>query len=81
MSGLGACAKKPLPEADSAGGQLYVQQCGQCHAPYNPASMTAAMWRVQVPMMEDKMRQAGLSPLNDNDRSAILDYLARNSAK
>jgi len=43
--------------------------------------MTAAMWRVQVPMMEDKMKQSGLPQLSDSDRGAILDYLARNAAK
>ncbi len=59
----------------------YAQQCGQCHAPYYPGSMTADMWRVQVPMMEDKMKQSGLPPMTDSDRNAILDYLARNAAK
>ena len=74
------CTRKALPEADSPGGQVYVQQCGQCHAPYNPRSMTAAMWRVQVPMMEDKMKQSGLPALSDADRTAILDYLGRNAS-
>jgi hypothetical protein len=43
--------------------------------------MTADMWRVQVPIMEDKMHQAGLPPLTDEDRAAILDYLTRNASK
>ncbi len=43
------------------------------------ASMTAAMWQMQVPMMEQKMRQAGLPELSGDERTTILDYLARNA--
>lgn len=73
------CTKKPLPEQQSSAAQLYVQKCGQCHAAYYPGSLTADMWRVQVPAMEYKMRQSGLSPLTDEERSAILGYLTRNA--
>jgi hypothetical protein len=41
--------------------------------------MTADMWRAQVPMMEDKMRQAGLPALSDSEREQILDYLSANA--
>jgi len=69
----------PLPEQDSYAGQLYVRRCGQCHAPYNPHAMTAAMWEVEVPKMEDKMREAGLPSLEAAQRQTILDYLQRNA--
>jgi Dihaem cytochrome c len=75
------CTRKPLPNAYSPQAMLYVERCGQCHAPYYPGSMTADMWQVQVLAMEDKMRQAGLPPLSDEDRAAILDYLSRNAEK
>ena len=76
---LSGCAKNALPGQTSADAQVYVARCGQCHAPYNPHTMTADMWRAQVPMMEDKMRQAGLPPLSDNERAHILDYLSANA--
>jgi hypothetical protein len=78
---LSGCARKALPDQGSPDAQLYVARCGQCHAPYNPHTMTAAMWRAQVPMMEDKMRQASLPPLSDNDREQILDYLTANAGQ
>src|ERR1700681_4323983 len=80
---LGAIAgcQQPLPEQDSYAGQLYLRRCGQCHQPYNPRAMTAAMWEIQVPKMEEKIRQAGLPPLQDAQRQAILDYLARNAGQ
>lgn len=43
--------------------------------------MTAAMWEVQVPKMEDKMRQAGLPSLQAAQKQTILDYLERNAGQ
>ncbi len=68
-----------MPEQDSYGGQLYMRRCGQCHQPYNPRAMTAAMWEIQVAKMEQKMSQAGLPPLTPDQKQTILDYLLRNA--
>jgi Dihaem cytochrome c len=78
---LGGCKQQPLPEQDSYAGQLYLRQCGQCHQPYNPHAMTAAMWDVQVPKMEEKIRQAGLPPLQAEQKRAIVEYLERNAGQ
>ncbi len=78
---LSGCARKALPDQSSPGAQLYVARCGHCHAAYNPHTMTADMWRAQVPMMEDKMRQASVAPLSDTDREQILDYLTANAGQ
>lgn len=75
---LAGC-RQPLPERDSYAGQVYLQQCGQCHQPYNPRAMTAAMWEIEVPKMEDKIRQVGLPPLQAEQKQTILEYLARNA--
>jgi len=75
------CRQQPLPEQDSYAGQLYMRQCGQCHSPYNPHSMTAAMWEIEVPKMEDNIRKAGLPALQPEQKHTILDYLARNAGQ
>jgi len=77
---LAGC-QKPLPEQDTYAGQLYARRCGQCHPPYNPHVMTAGMWDVQVSKMEEKISQAGLPPLEQAQRQAILDYLERNAGQ
>jgi len=77
---LAGC-QQPLPDQDSYAGRLYKRRCGQCHQPYNPHAMTAAMWEVQVPKMEEKIRQAGLPPLETAQKQVILDYLARNAGR
>ena len=77
---LAGC-QQPLPEQDTYAGQLYLRRCGQCHQPYNPHAMTAAMWEIQVPKMDEKIRLAGLPPLEAAQKQVILDYLARNAGQ
>ena len=76
-----AGCQQPLPEQDSYAGQLYLRQCGQCHQPYNPSSMTATMWATQVDLMQEKMQQTGLAPLTPAERHTILEYLSSNAGK
>jgi mono/diheme cytochrome c family protein len=76
---LSGCKPASLPDAASPGAQLYVERCGNCHAPYNPHEMTAAMWDTQVTMMETKIQAAGQLPLTSDERESILEYLKRNA--
>lgn len=80
IAALSGCETR-LPDQDSYAGQLYVKRCGNCHQPYNPRSMTPAMWQTQVPMMEVKMRAAGLRALSPAERQTILDYLLANAGR
>ncbi|HEV3115316.1 MAG TPA: hypothetical protein VGY99_32950 [Candidatus Binataceae bacterium] len=70
---------RPLPEQNTAAAQLYASRCGQCHRAYAPGSLSAAMWQVQVQMMEGKMLQNRVSPLTNQERDTILSYLTRNA--
>jgi mono/diheme cytochrome c family protein len=74
-----AC-RKPLPEQGTSVEQLYAQRCGSCHRAYSPASMTAAMWEMQLDAMRVKMLQAGQAPLSADEQREILDYLQRNAS-
>lgn len=76
-----AACEGPLPEQDSYPALLYTKRCDGCHRAYNPHRMTAAMWEIQVGMMEPKLREAGLPPLTDEERKIILDYLQRNAGQ
>jgi hypothetical protein len=70
-----------MPDVGSYAAQLYVKRCGQCHQPYNPSLMTAAMWAVQVDRMQERMKQIGISPLDAEERKTILDYLSSHAGK
>ncbi len=76
---VAGCARKALPEAGSPAEHLYAIRCGQCHQAYNPRSMTAAMWAIQVNNMKTRIAQAGYPPLSADEEKTILDYLTRNA--
>jgi hypothetical protein len=78
-AGGSACARKPLPERGTYAERTYVNRCGNCHAPYPPAAMTSGMWQLQVRMMQQRIAQAGMPPLTDEQREAILGYLTRHA--
>jgi hypothetical protein len=78
-AGALGCHRRPLPERGSYAERTYVSRCGNCHVAYHPGAMTAAMWQLQVQLMQDKMSQVGAPPLTDRQRKAILDYLTRNA--
>jgi len=71
--------QKPLPELGTPAEVLYAHRCGSCHRPYNPASMTPAMWEMQFNAMQVKILQAGQTPLSADEQREILDYLQRNA--
>jgi hypothetical protein len=81
LSFAGCQKSRPLPEQGTYAQQLYAERCGVCHHPYNPASMTAGMWEVQLQAMQSKMVQAGQPLLSAQQDSTILDYLKRNAGK
>jgi hypothetical protein len=76
---VAGCAKKPLPEAGSAAEVRYVNRCGGCHRPYQPSTMTSAMWAEQIVAMREKIAQAGQPPMSGFEEHQILGYLQRNA--
>jgi hypothetical protein len=73
------CARRPLPEQGSPAERLYVERCGNCHRPYHPLLMTAAMWEAQMAVMRQKIAAAGQPPLSPEQDREILGYLQRNA--
>jgi Dihaem cytochrome c len=80
MVAAAAGCNRPLPEQNTAAALLYARRCGQCHRAYQPGSLSAAMWQIQVEMMEAKMHQYRVPPLTEQERDTILTYLTRNAA-
>jgi hypothetical protein len=76
-----AGCSRPLPEQGSAAERLYSERCGNCHRPYQPRSLTAAMWQVQVAAMRQKIAAAGQPPLTPAQDREILEYLRRNAGE
>jgi hypothetical protein len=78
---LVSCQNGKIPDESSYPAQLYLKRCGQCHQPYNPNLMTAAMWAIKLDLMQERMKQTGLAPLTPAERETILKYLTSNAGK
>jgi hypothetical protein len=74
-----AGCQHPLPEQGSPAAQLYASRCGSCHRAYDPHSLTAAMWEMQVSAMQLKIVAAGQPAMRVEEQQTILDYLRRNA--
>jgi hypothetical protein len=74
-----AACEKPLPELGTPAEQVYAAKCGSCHRAYNPHSLTAPMWLVQMEAMQVKIAAAGQRPLTPEEQNEILTYLQRNA--
>jgi len=43
--------------------------------------MTAAMWAVKVDLMQERMKQTGLTPLAPDERKTIVGYLSKHAGQ
>jgi hypothetical protein len=59
--------------------QRYSHRCGVCHATPDPALYTIEEWRQVLDRMAYMVTAAGLLPLADQDRAAILRVLAEHA--
>jgi len=76
--GLGACGPD-LPEPTSPGAQVLATRCGGCHTVHAPASMTIAMWDVQLERMRRLFRQRGYPWLAPEEERLLRGYLAKHA--
>jgi Dihaem cytochrome c len=81
LTWLGSCKGGKIPDQGSEAAQLYVKRCGSCHQAYLPSLMTAEMWRTQVDLMQERMKQAGIAPLSPDERRTIIEYLSRHAGQ
>jgi len=77
-----------IPDLDTPDGRVFAQQCAACHGKRfgshalthgvpDPRLRTMAEWREVLPKMDELRREAGLPPLAEPDREAIIRYLSR----
>lgn len=74
---LAGCANQPMtvPEADSDAAQLFEARCTGCHALPHPARNRADEWPGILALMDRRMRERHVQPLDDDERQELLRYL------
>ena len=81
LAGCSADVPEPTvyPEAGSPSAQLYQAKCGACHGAPDPAVHIDRVWASVLQRMQMRMKAKGITPLDKNELSEILDYLQRHA--
>jgi len=71
------CAAPPAQDgiAPTAKAQAFSAHCSTCHALPHPRRHSYPEWQTLVAVMEQRMRERGMGPLDDRQRRDILAYL------
>ncbi len=85
MAGLSACSGPAvrhggtsIPQAGTADAQVYIDRCSSCHVLPHPKRLGYEGWTAVVAVMEKRIAERGMLPLDEQERQSILDYLRRN---
>lgn len=75
-----ACTSTPLAsEADqTVKAQMFSARCSTCHALPHPKRHSYPEWQHLVAVMEQRMQERGMTPLDEQQRRDILTYLKLN---
>ncbi|MEW8099819.1 MAG: cytochrome C [Candidatus Thiodiazotropha endolucinida] len=58
--------------------QLYQEECGSCHFPYQPVFLPAASWRTIMGKLDDHFDEN--AELSEEDQATLSSYLISNAA-
>jgi uncharacterized membrane protein len=74
-------AKAESASADSSAydKDLFEGRCQMCHQLPEPDMLRAKQWRLILTTMQQRMQQAGVPPLTEDETETILEYIAEQS--
>lgn len=68
-----------IPEPESAGGKVFSQFCGNCHAPPRIKSHKADEWKNVIERMQTHRLKKAYHLLSDEEKHTLLIYLQKHS--
>jgi hypothetical protein len=74
-----AYATTPIPDADSPEAKVYVEKCGVCHVLPHPKRLSFNSWKHMLKLMDQRIAERDMSPLEPEEREAIETYLKRHA--
>ncbi len=63
-----------------AGRDVFTRRCVGCHQLPEPDALTPAQWATVLQTMQKRMRQFGMTELNEAEFAAVLAYLSAPAA-
>ena len=58
---------------------LFEGRCQMCHQLPEPGMLKPKQWKLILTTMQQRMQQAGVPPLTEDETEAILEYIAEQS--
>ena len=55
---------------------LFEGRCQMCHQLPEPDMLTPSQWKLILMVMQQRMQQAGVPPLTDDETGRLLEYLS-----
>jgi len=73
---LKASALLPTAENQTEAEDLFVTRCALCHQLPEPAMLRPQQWKLIISTMQQRMQQAGVPQLSEQETETILGYLS-----
>lgn len=75
----GVAAAEGLSEQQAQGKALFEARCAICHQLPEPDMLKPKQWKRLLLLMQKRMRQAGMPPLDEEEFAQVYDYLSSQS--
>jgi hypothetical protein len=72
-------AATPIPDADSPQAKVYAEKCTVCHVLPHPKRLSFNGWKHMLTLMDQRIEERNMSPLEPEERQAIETYLKRHA--
>ena len=68
-----------IPDADSLQAKIYTEKCSTCHVLPHPKRLSFNGWKHMLKLMDQRMVERKVSPLEPEERKAIEGYLRQHA--
>jgi mono/diheme cytochrome c family protein len=72
-------AEETSAEREAYTKSLFEGRCQMCHQLPEPGMLKPKQWKLILTTMQQRMQQAGVPPLTEDETEAILEYIAEQS--
>jgi mono/diheme cytochrome c family protein len=66
-------------DAEVSGKDMFAARCALCHQLPEPGMLKAKQWSFIVETMQQRMQQANMPQLNEQEKESILEFLSLNA--
>ncbi len=78
-AGIAQAAGGELSEQQAQGKVLFEARCGVCHQLPEPDMLTPSKWKRLLQLMQKRMQQADMPPLDEEEFAQVHAYLSSQS--